>query len=63
MNPILSHAIAALAGAVVAFTLEYIYDHVIAHAAEELENLTAEEAQAFADVFSNIAKRLKTPGK
>lgn len=30
---------------------------------QDLSNLTAEEAQAFADVFSNIAKRLKTPGK
>ena len=63
MNPILSHAIGVLAGAVSAFMLEYVYNHVIAHAAEELGNLTAEEAQAFADVFSKIAKRLKTPGK
>ena len=63
MNPILSYAIAVLAGAVVAFVLEYIYDHVITKAAESVENLTAEEAQSLSDIFGAIAKRLKTPGK
>lgn len=32
-------------------------------AAESVENLTAEEAQALSDIFGKIAQRLKAPGK
>ena len=60
---LLGIVLVVIGGLVSGFALAVIFRPWYDRKAEELENLTAEEAQAFADVFSNIAKRLKTPGK
>ena len=62
-NAILNVAVALVFGAISGFILAVIFRPWYDRKAEELENLTAEEAQAFADVFGKIAQRLKTPGK
>ena len=63
MNPFLLNLIVGALSAVAGFATAVIFRPWYDRKAEGLENLTAEEAQAFADVFSTIAKRLKTPGK
>lgn len=63
MNPFVLNLIIGAVSGVAGFVLAVIFRPWYDHKAEELGNLTAEEAQAFADVFGKITQRLKTPGK